>query len=94
MFSATLLLSLVAAAIATPSRRMVVHESRTNVPAGWKQVAPADASRQINMRIALTQTNMPGLIDALYAVSTPSSKSYGQHLAKEEVRGSVQGSCT
>jgi tripeptidyl-peptidase-1 len=86
MLTATFLLSLLAVAAAKPSARMVLHEARETVPGGYVQTAPAESSKEIKLRIALTQNNMAGLIESLYEVSTPSSPSYGDHLSKEEVR--------
>jgi tripeptidyl-peptidase I len=87
MLSTTFLLSLFAvAAAAKPAARMVVHESRDDVPSGYVRVKAADPNQEVRLRIALTQNNMDGLIKALYDVSTPSSAAYGEHLSKEEVR--------
>jgi tripeptidyl-peptidase-1 len=86
MLTATFFLALLAVASAKPSVRMVHHEGREAAPRGYTQVAPAASSKEIKLRIALAQNNMPGLIKALYDVSTPSSASYGDHLSKEEVR--------
>lgn len=69
---------------------MRVHETRPSVPYGFVTKAAAPANKMLNLRIALKQTNTAGLEQALYAVSTPGSKVYGQHLTKEEVRISNQ----
>lgn len=87
MLSASfILVSLVAAAFGTPlARNLQVHESRDSLPSGFARTGPASAETTLKLRIALTQSNTDGLIDALYDVSTPSSEHYRQHLAKEEV---------
>ena len=66
-------------------RSMRVHESRSTIPHGFANQGPAAPDTVLNMRIALTQSDPAGLEDALMAVSTPGSASYGQHLTKEEV---------
>lgn len=39
----------------------------------------------LELRIALKQNNMDGLIDKLYDVSTPSSANWRKFLSKDEV---------
>lgn len=74
-------------ALARPHQRsMTVHESRHSAPAGFERTGVKSADAQVTLRIALAQNNIDGLIDSVYAVSTPSSPRYGQHLTKEEVR--------
>ena len=89
--SLILLATLFTLAAAKPMGRsaMVTHESRTNVPSGFVQNGAASPDTQLKLRIALVQNNPSGLIDSLYAVSTPGSASYGQHLSKEEVESFV-----
>ncbi|EIN06133.1 family S53 protease [Punctularia strigosozonata HHB-11173 SS5] len=77
--------SLLAIVSAKPFENFVVHEQRDAVPSGFKVKAPASRETMLNLRLALTESNSAGLIKALYDVSTPSSKNYGQHLAKEDV---------
>ncbi|KIP04581.1 hypothetical protein PHLGIDRAFT_25524 [Phlebiopsis gigantea 11061_1 CR5-6] len=87
MVSKFLVLSLlVSLVVAKPmARNMKLHESREHAPAGFVRSGAADADKELKLRIALVQNNPEGLIDALYAVSTPDSASYGEHLSKEEV---------
>ena len=74
-------------ALATPAvRDMRVRESRQDVPSDYVLTGAADSNTELKLRIALVQNNPEGLIDALYAVSTPGSASYGEHLSKDEVR--------
>lgn len=91
MVSKLLLLSaFVSLVVAKPmARNMQLHESRENAPAGFVRTGAADADKELNLRIALVQSNPEGLIDALYAVSTPDSPSYGEHLSKEEASSIV-----
>ena len=63
---------------------MKLRESRENLPPGFVFSGAADPDNELKLRIALVQSNPEGLIDALYAVSTPGSPSYGEHLSKEE----------
>ena len=67
------------------ARTLLLHESRESPAPGYSLVEPASEETTIKLRIALTQSNPDGLIDALYDVSTPSSANYRQHLSKEEV---------
>ncbi|KAA1477309.1 subtilisin-like protein [Dentipellis sp. KUC8613] len=80
-------LSLVTIACASPHvyRDLQVHESRSSVPSGFTKVSAAPEDQQITLRLGLVQSDFAGLEKALYAVSTPSSDQYGQHLSKEEV---------
>ncbi|GJJ09797.1 hypothetical protein Clacol_004021 [Clathrus columnatus] len=50
---------------------------------------PAPDSATLTLRMALKSNNLPGLETALYDVSTPGNRLYGQHLTKEEVEGFV-----
>lgn len=65
---------------------LILHESRIGAPDGFVQTGPAPDEQMLNLRIALVNSDMAGLEDKLYAVSTPGSDLYGQHLSKEEVR--------
>lgn len=78
--------SLLAFTAAKPTARSsVVHDKRAGVPSGFVAVGPAPESATINLRIGLFSNNIAGLEDALFAVSTPSSDLYGQHLSQDEV---------
>lgn len=73
-------------ALATPLRRAsLVHESRQVVPYGFTSTGPPSADTIINLRIGLAASNLKELETTLYAVSTPGSDIYGQHLSNEEV---------
>ena len=81
-------------AMANPTAcSMNVHESRVSIPSGYVRSGAAPEDAELKLRIALVQSDPDGLIDALYAVSTPGSASYGKHLSKEEVRRSLAAVC-
>ncbi|KAL5512352.1 hypothetical protein ACEPAG_3344 [Sanghuangporus baumii] len=85
--------SFVAAVSASPLfRNFVVHEQRSEIPDGFVKVGAAPADQVLNLRLALVNSDMAGLEEKLYAVSTPGSALYGQHLSKEEVEEFVKPS--
>jgi tripeptidyl-peptidase-1 len=82
--------AVVAAAIANPLfLSMVVQDQRNSAPDGFVQEGAPSSDQIIKLRIALHQTNIAGLEDALMAVSTPGNALYGQHLTMEEVAAFV-----
>lgn len=87
MKTALLVFSLFSLALAEPLPRssMVVRESLASPPAGFAHSGSAAGDAQLNLRIQLHQGDMPGLEAELYAVSTPGSARYGQHLSKKQV---------
>ncbi|EJD00679.1 family S53 protease [Fomitiporia mediterranea MF3/22] len=85
--------SFVAAVSASPLfSSFVLHEQRTDIPDGFVKVGSAPADQVLNLRLALVNNYMNGLEEKLYAVSTPGSALYGQHLSKEEVEEFVKPS--
>ncbi|KAF7295207.1 Family S53 protease-like protein [Mycena indigotica] len=78
---------LLAVAIATPTERaaLIVHEHRAKPAKGFTSVGPAPSNEELTLRIALKPNNIAGLESELYAVSTPGSSRYGQHLTPEQV---------
>lgn len=73
-------------AVALPHKAsLTLHESRPSAPPGFVRSSAAGADGQVRLRIALVQSDTEGLVDSVYAVSTPSSPRYGKHLTKEEV---------
>ncbi|KAF8195013.1 family S53 protease-like protein [Pholiota molesta] len=85
-----LLAAFVTAVVGSPAfRNLVVHEQRSDIPDGFVKSSPALGTNMLNLRIALTQSDMAGLEKALFDVSTPGSALYGQHLTKEEVEAFV-----
>ncbi|KAJ7029718.1 family S53 protease-like protein [Mycena alexandri] len=79
--------TLLALAAANPlgRRAMSVHESRHVVPAGFAHAGSPPLSKEITLRIALTNTDIKGLEANTYAVSDPANALYGQHLTPDEV---------
>ncbi|TFY65280.1 hypothetical protein EVJ58_g2064 [Rhodofomes roseus] len=89
MLSLSLLLGLLLPALSSgnPARRsMQVQESRPSPPSGYTLTGPANPDTVLTFRLALTQSDYDGLIDALYDVSMPSSANYGEWLSKEGVQ--------
>lgn len=64
---------------------MVVQGSRSAVPNGFVEAGPGSPDTTLSMRVALVTNDMSGLEQRLYAVSTPGSADYGNHLSKEDV---------
>lgn len=75
-------LSIVAAA----SAGMVVHESRSAVPAGFTRQGAAPADDILTLRVALASNNVAGLEEKITSLSTPGSSEFRQWLSMEEVR--------
>ncbi|KIJ35837.1 hypothetical protein M422DRAFT_180170 [Sphaerobolus stellatus SS14] len=78
--------------VATASRfaqNLVLHEKLDAIPEGFVKNGPAAESTTLNLRINLASTDMAGLEETLFAVSTPHSARYGQHLTKEKVEAFV-----
>jgi tripeptidyl-peptidase-1 len=71
---------------------MVVHESRTSVPAGFVSQGAAPANDMLTLRVALTSNNIAGLEEKLMSLSTPGSSEFRQWLSMEEVKSFVQPS--
>ncbi|KAI5116074.1 hypothetical protein M0805_004385 [Coniferiporia weirii] len=85
--------SFIAAVSANPVfRDLVLHEQLDSAPDGFVKTGAAPADQVLNLRLALVNSDMAGLENALYAVSTPDSAVYGQHLTKEEVEEYVKPS--
>ncbi|KAJ7644369.1 subtilisin-like protein [Roridomyces roridus] len=85
------LVSLASFALASPARsNFLLHERRDAAPSGFANDGPAPASATINLRIGLFSNNFPGLEETLFAVSTPGSDLYGQHLSLEEAKAFME----
>ena len=81
-----ILASVVVSGYASPlSRSLTVHDKRSTVPSGFTLDSAAPANQVLNLRVALVNSNITGLESELYAVSTPTSSRYGQHLTKDQV---------
>ncbi|KAE9388881.1 family S53 protease-like protein, partial [Gymnopus androsaceus JB14] len=79
--------------IAMTSAGMVVHESRTSVPAGFVSQGVAPANDILTLRVALTSNNIAGLEEKLMSISAPGSPEFRQWLSMEEkVKSFVQPS--
>ncbi|KAE9396264.1 family S53 protease-like protein [Gymnopus androsaceus JB14] len=78
--------------IAMTSAGMIVHESRTFVPAGFVSEGLAPANDMLTLRVALTSNNIAGLEEKLMSLSTPGSPEFRQWLSMEEVKSFVQPS--
>jgi len=84
-----------AAVAAGPSKRYLAHsthEQRTTLPSGWAKRslvsgAPAFDKRAMTLpvRINLRQNNLDRAEDLIMGVSSPESKTYGQHYTSQEV---------
>ncbi|KAJ7330306.1 subtilisin-like protein [Mycena albidolilacea] len=64
---------------------MVLHESIFHVPSGFKTLGSPPATAEIDLLIAIVQSNITGLASVVDAVSLPSGPSYGQYLTAAEV---------
>ncbi|KAF8185566.1 family S53 protease [Mycena galopus ATCC 62051] len=64
---------------------MVLHETISHVPSGYKSLGSPSPTQEIDLLIALVQSNITGLAKVVDAVSIPSSSSYGQYLTAAEV---------
>ncbi|KAL0060652.1 hypothetical protein AAF712_012529 [Marasmius tenuissimus] len=79
------------AGIATPPRRaMSIMEKRPSPSAFAPAGSAGMAETKVNLKIALKPKDRDGLEKALYAVSTPGSTSYGQHLRYAEVKAFME----
>ncbi|KAJ6522853.1 family S53 protease [Mycena capillaripes] len=67
------------------SSTIVLHESISNVPSGFKALGSPSPTQEIKLFIALVQSNITGLAKVVDAVSIPSSPSYGKYLTAAEV---------
>ncbi|KAH9919448.1 subtilisin-like protein [Epithele typhae] len=86
-FKLLLALTLVGVTLAVPSRP--THEKRDSTPVGFAALGPAPSDTTLKLRFALAQADSSSLVDALYAVSDPSSPQYGEHLTKAQVEAFV-----
>jgi tripeptidyl-peptidase-1 len=62
-----------------------VHEQLAAVPNGWAISEPLSSTTEIKLSVGLTHSNIDQLESRLYAVSTPNSASYGNHLDLDEI---------
>ncbi|KAH9915907.1 family S53 protease [Fomitopsis serialis] len=71
-------------------RTLQLHEARAAAPSGYTLISSASPDTVLNLRVALVQSNIDGLLDTLYDVSDPESPNYGEYLTKEEVEAYVK----
>ncbi|KAJ6511967.1 family S53 protease-like protein [Mycena vitilis] len=92
MVAGLFFISLLSLAAASPAARsdFVVHEKRDAAPSSFAKVGPAPSTATIPLRIGLFSNDFPGLEETLYAVSTPGSARYGQHLSLEEAKAFME----
>lgn len=69
--------------LATPG--MQVQGSRSSPPSGFTLNGPAEPGTRLDLRIALKQTNIQGLVTTLYDISDPENPRYGNWLSTDEV---------
>jgi tripeptidyl-peptidase-1 len=69
-----------------PSGNMIVQDARSAPPQGFVNAGKLPDDQTIDLELNLFGRDTPGLEKQLFAVSTPDSPSYGNHLSKEEVR--------
>lgn len=67
------------------ARSLQLQESRVAAPAGFSLAGAAESTAVLDLRLGLVSSNVDGLIETLYDVSTPSSSNYGQHISRPEV---------
>jgi tripeptidyl-peptidase-1 len=67
----------------------VLLERRNNPPSGFSRVGSPPASDILSFRLALAQSDIQGLHDTVYEISTPGNPRYGQYLTQAEVKPAV-----
>ncbi|KAJ6538121.1 family S53 protease [Mycena capillaripes] len=60
-------------------------ERRDNPPPGFARVGSPPANDILSFRMALAQSNIQGLQDTVYEISTPGNPRYGRYLTQAEV---------
>ncbi|TFY71572.1 hypothetical protein EVG20_g1419 [Dentipellis fragilis] len=81
------LAALLSGASASPHHARSTHvlHRRDAPPSGFVNSGAAPDDHVINLKLALVQSDVSGLEQKVYALSTPGNAEYGQHLSKEEV---------
>ncbi|KAF7375853.1 Peptidase S53 domain-containing protein [Mycena sanguinolenta] len=64
---------------------LVVHESISDAPSGVEVLGSPSPTQEIELIVAMVQSNITGLAKVVDAVSFPSSPSYGQYLTAAQV---------
>jgi hypothetical protein len=81
--------ALVFAPFAGVHSTFVVVGKRDSAPPGFSLIGSPPADDVLTLRLALAQSNIQGLQDAVYDISTPGGSRYGQYLTQAQVRNSV-----
>ncbi|TFK60883.1 subtilisin-like protein [Pluteus cervinus] len=68
------------------------HERRHHLPAGWMRIDQHNASKPLQLRIGLTQSNLSKLEELLHDVSHPDSTNYGKHWSPARIAKAFQPS--
>ncbi|KAJ6464216.1 peptidase S8/S53 domain-containing protein [Mycena vulgaris] len=63
----------------------LVVEKRDGPGPGFSLTGPTPPGQILNLRLALTQSNIAGLQDAVYDISTPGHARYGQYLTQDKI---------
>ncbi|KAF7359720.1 Serine protease S53 [Mycena venus] len=77
--------ALVFAPFAGVHSKFVILGRRDNAPPGFSLIGSPPADEVLTLRLALAQSNIQGLQDAVYDISTPGGPRYGQYLTQAEV---------
>ncbi|KAJ6503574.1 subtilisin-like protein [Mycena sanguinolenta] len=67
------------------SSALVVHESISQVPSGFERLGSPSPTQEIELLVAMVQSNITALAKVVDSVSFPSSPAYGQYLTAAEV---------
>ncbi|EKM51045.1 uncharacterized protein PHACADRAFT_151536 [Phanerochaete carnosa HHB-10118-sp] len=78
--------------LAAPHAPRVLHESRRELPTGWKPVRRADPDLVLPFRVGLVQVNLHLIEDYLLDVSHPESPNYGKHWSPAKVASTFRPS--
>ncbi|CAK5269875.1 unnamed protein product [Mycena citricolor] len=92
--TAVLFASLLSLVLATPAPRsgFKLHGKRDSIPSTFVKAGVPSPETTVKLRLGLFSNNFPGLEETLYAVSTPGSALYGQHLSLEEAKAFMEPS--
>ncbi|KAJ7791695.1 family S53 protease [Mycena olivaceomarginata] len=77
--------ALVFAPFAGVHSTFVVVGKRDSAPPGFSLIGSPPADDVLTLRLALAQSNIQGLQDAVYDISTPGGSRYGQYLTQAQV---------
>ncbi|KAJ3535677.1 hypothetical protein NM688_g6943 [Phlebia brevispora] len=69
----------------TPRAGEVVLESLSSIPAGFTDAGRADSDEELELYIALRESNLGKLVDTINEVSNPNGPSFGKYLLQQDV---------